>query len=300
MQYWKKIAWIEAGDVPGYSHASVPVAVPIGDGTMRVYFSRRRGVCSLPFCLDLDPATGSVGRAVTAPLFELGETGAFDDSGVMPTCMVRTGSSWRMYYIGWNQGVTVPFRNAVGIAVSDDGHSFRRLFRGPVLDRNRDEPHFVASCDVLQEDGAFRVWYVNCIGWNMLNGALTHYYHIKYAESADGIDWKREGRVAIGFHDEDEFAISVPRVMPGPHGYAMWYSYRSLRNGGDYRIGYAESADGRAWTRLDDRIRIDGLDDRDNRMQCYPFVFDAGGRRYMLYNGNGYGETGMALAVLEE
>jgi hypothetical protein len=31
----------------------------------------------------------------------------------------------------------------------------------------------------------------------------------------------------------------------------------------------------------------------------YPAVFDAGGRRYMLYNGNGYGRSGMGLAVLD-
>jgi hypothetical protein len=33
-------------------------------------------------------------------------------------------------------------------------------------------------------------------------------------------------------------------------------------------------------------------------MQAYPFVFDEGGRRYMLYNGDGYGRTGIGLAVL--
>jgi hypothetical protein len=31
----------------------------------------------------------------------------------------------------------------------------------------------------------------------------------------------------------------------------------------------------------------------------YPFVFDHGGARYMLYNGNGYGRSGVGLAVLE-
>ena len=29
-------------------------------------------------------------------------------------------------------------------------------------------------------------------------------------------------------------------------------------------------------------------------------MFDYDGRRWMLYNGNGYGETGIGLAVLEE
>jgi hypothetical protein len=30
----------------------------------------------------------------------------------------------------------------------------------------------------------------------------------------------------------------------------------------------------------------------------YPFVFDHQGRRYLLYNGNDYGKTGVGLAVL--
>jgi hypothetical protein len=32
-------------------------------------------------------------------------------------------------------------------------------------------------------------------------------------------------------------------------------------------------------------------------MQAYPVVFDHLGVRHMLYNGNGYGETGIGYAV---
>ena len=38
----------------------------------------------------------------------------------------------------------------------------------------------------------------------------------------------------------------------------------------------------------------------DSEMICYPYVFDHKGKRYMLYNGNGYGKTGFGLAVLEQ
>ena len=34
-------------------------------------------------------------------------------------------------------------------------------------------------------------------------------------------------------------------------------------------------------------------------MVAYACVFDHRGSRYMLYNGNGYGETGIGWAVLE-
>ena len=38
----------------------------------------------------------------------------------------------------------------------------------------------------------------------------------------------------------------------------------------------------------------------DSEMICYPYVFDHGRNRYMLYNGNGYGKTGFGLSVLEQ
>jgi hypothetical protein len=36
----------------------------------------------------------------------------------------------------------------------------------------------------------------------------------------------------------------------------------------------------------------------DAEMVEYPYVFDHQGTRYMLYNGNGYGKSGIGLAVL--
>ena len=37
----------------------------------------------------------------------------------------------------------------------------------------------------------------------------------------------------------------------------------------------------------------------DNEMVCYPYVFEHDGQIYMMYNGNGYGGTGVGLAILE-
>ena len=77
----------------------------------------------------------------------------------------------------------------------------------------------------------------------------------------------------------------------------MWYCSR----GESYRIGYAESDDGIHWIRKDQDVGIDVSDSGwDSEMIEYPFVFDHEGDRYMLYNGNGYGKTGIGLAVLEQ
>ena len=76
----------------------------------------------------------------------------------------------------------------------------------------------------------------------------------------------------------------------------MWYCYR----GDAYRIGYAESADGVEWVRRDDLAGITASEHGwDSQMVAYPCVFDCDGARYMLYNGDGYGRTGIGLAVEE-
>ncbi len=78
----------------------------------------------------------------------------------------------------------------------------------------------------------------------------------------------------------------------------MWFSYRS-GSGEKYRIGYATSLDGRIWRLALEEVGIDvSSEGWDSEMIEYPFVFDHCGRRYMLYNGNGYGKTGFGLAVL--
>jgi len=209
-----------------------------------------------------------------------------------------------MYYIGWNLGVSVPFRNSIGIAESKDGgKTFEKPYAGPIIDRIKDEPHFVASNCVIYDKGLYRIWYLSCTGWfRDETGKVMHKYHIKYAESADGIEWERKGIIAIDYLDEYEYAISVPRVLKDQDGlYRMWFSSRATKETPSYRIRYAESIDGITWVRKNKEVGLDVSDDGwDSEMVCYPFIFDHKGRRYMLYNGNGYGKTGFGLAVLEK
>ena len=76
----------------------------------------------------------------------------------------------------------------------------------------------------------------------------------------------------------------------------MWYSYR----GDQYRIGYAESPDGVNWRRLDAQAGIaPSPEGWDSKSVEYPHVFDHKGTRFMLYNGNDYGRTGIGVAIAE-
>ena len=281
------------------SHLAVPTVRARPDGGLDVYVSSRdrndrSHVCR--FVLDADwpdVAAASQFELVLAP----GEPGSFDDSGAMAAWLREANGELQLYYIGWNRGTTVPFRNALGLAVSrDSGATFGRG-SGPILDRSVHDPCFVASCCVASgRSGGLRMWYVSGLRWDVEDGAAKPYYHVKHAVSADGVAWQRDGTVCIDFASPDEHAISRPCVIEEGGLYRMWYSHR----GRTYRIGYAESADGLAWTRKDDELGLAPSESGwDSEMVAYPCVFDHRGERFMLYNGNGYGRTGVGWAVLE-
>lgn len=280
------------------SHSAVPTADHLHDDVFRIYFSGRdsQSRSQIGF-FDIDIENHKIANISHLPILSHGKAGMFDESGSMISWLAKHDNTKYMYYIGWNIGVLTPFRNAIGLATSrGDSGVFQRYSKGPVLDRSVYDPCFVAGPCVLVEKNLWRIWYISCIKWEQRKEDLRHYYHIKYAESTDGIHWNRKGIVCIDFKSDDEYAISRPCVLKDDGTYKMWYSYR----GESYRIGYAESEDGITWERKDEEVGLDVSESGwDSEMIEYPFVFDHKGRRYMLYNGNGYGKTGIGIAVLE-
>lgn len=277
------------------SHAALPVVLP-RDGGARVYFSSRdaQNRSHIGFAtLDLD-APQPVPVFSTAPVLSPGPLGAFDDAGVTTSCLVAHDGRLWLFYTGWMRGVSVPFYLTTGLAVSeDDGLTFHRWSAAPLLDRSDADPYLNASPWVLVEDGRWRMWYVSGVGWDAGPSGPRHRYHIKYAESPDGLCWDRRGHVAVDFAGPDEYAFGRPCVVRDGSRYRMWFCSRGDR----YRLAYAESPDGLTWTRHDDAGPI-GLagDGWDAEMTAYPVVMPAPGRWRMLYNGNGYGATGIGVA----
>ncbi|MBX9585427.1 MAG: hypothetical protein K2X87_34405 [Gemmataceae bacterium] len=300
---WRKLGRVFApdGSAPWMrTHAANPVAEPRADGAVRVYFSGR-DVDNRSHVgwvdLDIDPAGGRVARVTDRPAVEPGPLGVFDDSGATVACVVPDGDRTLLYYLGWNLGVTVPWRNSIGLAVrhSPDG-PFEKVSPAPVLDRSAADPFTLSYPCVVRDGGRWRMWYGSCLGWGPA-GKDGMRYGVKHAESADGVTWRPDGAVVFGEAETGDPILARPWVVKDGPLYRVWY----CRGWPAYRIGYAESADGRVWVPLDHRTGIDVTPgDWDAEMVCYPNVFDHRGRRYLLYNGDGYGRTGFGLAVLEQ
>jgi hypothetical protein len=294
-------AWVKQGvlvapplGVPwSATHAALPYAV-VSD---EVLYCSTRDCAGRSWIarvgLELGSGRVGVGQVDAEAVLRPGALGAFDDSGVTMSCVVERGAERYLYYTGWSLGVTVPFYLAIGLAVSRDGGPFERVSAAPVLGRTASEPFMTASPHVVVEDGRWRMWYVSCVEWTRRGEGVRHHYHLRYAESANGVDWEAGGRVAIDFAGEHEYAIARPCVVRGDAGYEMWFSAR----GAAYRLGYARSPDGLEWTRLDGEGGLDtSPGEWDGEMIAYPHVFDHDGRRFMLYNGNNYGATGIGWA----
>lgn len=311
---WKKLGRIFATEPEHQqgdwmvSHACVPTALALPDGRIRIYFAPRDSQGrSRPAFIEVD---GADPRRVLyvhdRPIMPLGELGTFDDNGIMPGSVLTVDDVIWLYYVGWNASVSVPYRNAVGLAVSHDGGvTFTRPHPGAVVDRNLREPYFTLSPCVLKNGAQWHMWYGSVTGFVKSDaGRPEPLYVIKYASSRDGIDWERPNLTCIHPLDPLE-ANARPTILQDEGLLRMWFCYRGsddFRDGtGSYRIGYAESADGVAWSRQDERAGIEmSAQGWDDRMLAYPSVVRSSGQTYLFYNGNGFGRTGIGCAVLTE
>lgn len=308
---WKKLGlvFVPDGSVPWMrTHASIPVVDLLDEETLRIYFGTRDapGRSQIGY-VDVQADDPSKVIAVAQdPVLPLGEIGTFDDSGIMPSWIVQHGGDKLLYYIGWNPQVTVSYRLAIGLAVSrDGGKTFTKYSQGPICERSLTEPFFNTAPCVRVENGIWRMWYISCTGWEVVDGRPEPRYHVKYADSSDGIHWDKSGHVCI---DYDEFtqAIGRPCVFREDERYKMLYSYRRITDyrsdpQSSYRLGYAESADGLHWIRADDKVGIARSEEGwDSEMIEYCFVHSVRERQYLFYNGNGFGVSGFGFATRAE
>ena len=299
---WKKLGRIVCpkSDVWWMKGGTGPHFTEIVDGRLlRIYIGARDEFnVSRVGIVDLD--LGDMKTIVdigVEPLFGIGEMGCFDENGASYPWLVSHRDQRYLYYVGWIAGGLGGFMNGSGLARYNGATGgYTRVSRAPMLPRTDSEPIGTGSLCVLAGDELWRMWYTSFDRWTRTDGDAKHYYNIKYATSSDGVSWQRNGDVAIDFDSPDEYAIGKPCVIDEDGLFRMWYSYR----GTAYRIGYAESADGVHWQRKDMEAGIDvSASGWDSEMVEYAHVFRYHDQLFMTYCGNGYGVTGIGLAVAE-
>lgn len=152
-----------------------------------------------------------------------------------------------LYYAGMAQDRVT---EQIGLAISDDGESFKRAGSGLILPVNPKIPwKNLRTCNptVLQEEGRFLMFYQGI--------SAQHQVSIGVAKSTDGIEWQCEelpaitaesGSDLLASADHETTAVIEPAVIRENGRYRMWFISRGAKEPGN-RLHHASSADGLAW-----------------------------------------------------
>jgi len=281
---------------------------------VRVYFSTRerddvgKYLSHIAF-VDFDKSMKNIINISNHTVIELGGLGCFDEHGIFPINVIRDGDRVLAYTTGWNRKVSVSADASIGLAIScDEGLTFQKYGKGPVLTASLNEPFLVADAYVAVYEGVYHMWYIYGTKWKKFveSDPPDRVYKIAHATSEDGISWHRDSRQIITNSLNDDECQALPTVFHRSGTYHMYFCYRQAHgfrtdSNSAYRLGYACSNDLIDWTRDDSKAGIDVSEDGwDSQMQCYPHTFESDGKVYMLYNGSEFGRFGFGLAVLDE
>lgn len=308
MIHWKKQGLIFAPNQSLWwskSHAQLPIADVMLNHVWRIYYASRdaQGRSRIGYIETEKGNPQNILYVHPEPILDVGTAGTFDDNGMMPVALVNSGDVKLLYYAGWNERTSIPYHNAIGVAISkDQGKTFTRYGTGPIIDRILHEPFATGTLHIIIEQNIWKGWYQSVIKWELSEGKYEPFYHLKYAESHNGIDWKRDGQVAIELL-EDEAGICSATVLVANDEYHMWFACRKKGNYRfdpqlSYKIGFATSKDGIKWIRNDAQSGIQPSESGwDSEMIAYPNVITCEDKQYMFYNGNGFGKTGFGYAT---
>lgn len=296
---WKKLGLIIKPKKNKFweaKYSMLPTPLELDDrGTFRIFYSSRnkKNQSIIKFTdINLDKKIKIIKHS-TKPSLSPGDLGCFDDNGVTPSCVVKNKKQLFLYYVGWKPRCTTRYSLVSGLAISNDnGLSFKRFSRAPILKNTDKEPYSILTAPwVLKLKNKWMMWYVSGEVW--LNSDLPR-YNIKYAYSNDGINWIQTGKVCIQIK-KNERAIARPFVFFKNKKFYMIYSYETYKI--KYRLGYAVSVDGIKWKRIDEKFNFKVSDKGwDSEMIEYATLIEYKKTYFMFYNGNKYGLKGIGLA----
>ena len=148
------------------------------------------------------------------------------------------------------------------------------------------------------------MWYLSCTEWLGVNGIMEPKYHMKFAEYHDGINWIRDGTIAIDYKNPEEgWIVRAAIIKDSKQSYRMWFSCRwvsdyRVHSSSSYKIGYAKSLTGISWIRDGLRSGISISDSGwDSFMIAYQNILQFQDMALMFYNWNGFGVSGFGYAL---
>ncbi|WP_281968597.1 hypothetical protein [Roseovarius nanhaiticus] len=271
-------------------------------GTIRLFGGMRddNGISRIGW-VDVDAADPTHVKAVSpTPVLDLGAPGMFDDNGlILGDVLEVSRDELRLYYVGFQLVEKAKFLAFTGVAISRDrGDTFVRFQPTPILDRCTDGT-FIGALHSISKmaGGGYRAWISRGRGWQTLQGRQYPKYDCWTLTSTDGLHFDNAAAQQIITPNSDEYRIGRPRANQLADG--TW----ELRATSDtlskqYASYRFTSVDGVRFDRTEDvELPRGNSGSWDSDMTCYPAHIAApDGTRYLFYNGNDMGRTGVGVA----
>lgn len=247
-----------------FEQAQLPTVIQ-KDDQYRIFYSYRVNGKSVISYFEIDLKSLNITYQNKKPVLELGKTGCFDDSGVMPSFIKDD----ILYYTGWNTNKgCVPYGHGIGIAIFNyKKNKFERLYDWPVLDRSEEIPYLANSPYVFKNN----MYFCNGTGW-FKKMPLYNISLAKYCKK-----WIFNKKIT-GKKNE---ACSRPFL----HKNKLYFSKKTIKK--NYEIFSYDLKDKKT-----KKVLSKSKYGWDSDMVCYPWIED----NIMFYNGNNYGETGIGVA----
>jgi predicted GH43/DUF377 family glycosyl hydrolase len=224
----------------------------------------------------------------------------FDSTGVLPTSYVEFNNKKHLYFSGWSYENGV-YRNAIGHASSEDGIYWTKTNKSVLSDNTLSHGH--PFC--YKDEDIFFMFYGVCIDSKIIANKKEYIYNAKYAISKNGEDWDICGLMNDLTPKNKEAAHTRPSIVRVQSDYLMWVSVRDYEGYKDkpphtYKLHCYKSKDLIKWQYTPEyNFLPDESSCWDNNMVEYSSVIYDNGRIHMLYNGNGFGQTGIGYATLD-
>jgi len=287
-------------------NAMMPLPYVFNDKTIRLFVTLcdENNIGRIGFVdLDINNPLKIIGVSKN-PIIDIGEPGTYDDNGVVTGSLFEDEDKLYLFYSGFQLAKKVPYMIFSGVAISTDrGITFKKFNKDiPMLDRVSTEKNFRCTPNIIKQGTMFKMWYhADCLqrsAWTMNKmGKMQPVYSERYLESTNLLKWSGIGEPVFKFESEDEHGLSIGSIWYEDNTYKCICSVRSLSKG--YRLGYAESLDGKNFVRKDQTLNIDGTPGTfDSEMMCYGKMINIGEKTYLFYSGNHYGLAGIGYAEL--
>jgi len=148
------------------------------------------------------------------PVLTPGPRGSWDEQGVGDPDVIRIGQRYYMFFLGMDRAR----RQRLGVAVSDDGITWSKLRRNPIIE--------LGEYGAFDENGLGEpaVWSAHGYYWMLYTGRdRGEMRRLGLARSRNGVDWQKLPLVMAGDQAWDSKVICDPTIVVNADHVTVWF-----------------------------------------------------------------------------